>query len=237
MATVHAVSLKLPDFWPDEPDIWFCQAESQFALRGITAEETKFHYVVAALDGQTARRVGDLLRTPPTDSYTALKKRLLSTFSLSERERACRLLDLEDLGDRRPPALVDHILALAGTGGIDFLLRELFIRKLPESIRAIVAASSSTDLRILGAEADRHFSTTGALISSIADTPSAESIPIIEEVNATYHPRYPNSRFQQRNRQSTSEKSFCYYHDRFGASAKKCRPPCSWGNGKASIRQ
>ena len=237
MTTVHAVSLKLPDFWPDEPDIWFCQAESQFALRSITAEETKFHYVVAALDGQTARRVGDLLRALPTDPYTTLKKRLLSTFSLSERERACRLLDLEDLGDRKPSALVDHILALAGTGSLDFLLRELFIRKLPESIRAIVAASSSTDLRVLGAEADTHFSTTGALISSISDTPSAEPTPIREEVNAAYHPRYPNSRFQQRNRQTISEKGFCYYHDRFGTSAKKCRPPCSWGNDKANSRQ
>ena len=205
-------------------------------MRGITAEQTKFHYVVAALDGQTARRVGDLLRTPPADEYTALKKRLLSTFSLSERERASRLLDLEDLGDRKPSALMDHILALASSGDLSFLLRELFIRKLPESIRAIVAASSSTDLRTLAAEADTHFSSTGALISSITDTPSTESALIREEVNAAYRPRYPNSRFQQRNRQSTS-KDYCYYHDTFGASAKKCRPPCSWGNDRASCRQ
>ena len=211
--------------------------ESQFALRGITAEETKFHYVVAALDGPTARRLGDLLRTPPaTDQYTTLKKRLLSTFSLSERERACRLLDLEDLGDRKPSALVDHILSLAGTGNLDFLLRELFIRKLPESIRAIIAASSSTDLRVLGAQADMHFSAAGALISSVAVSPSMEPNLVQEEVNAAYRQRYPRSKFQQRNRQNTSEGGLCYYHDRFGASAKKCRPPCSWGNDRATNR-
>ena len=237
MATVHAVSLKLPDFWPDEPDIWFGQAESQFSLRGITAEETKFHYVVAALDGQTARRVDDLLRTPPADPYSVLKKRLLSTFSLSERERTFRLFDLEDLGGRRPSALVDYILALAGTGSLDFLLRELFLRKLPESIRAIVASSSSTDLRVLGTEADTHFSTTGALISSVADVPSAAPPLEMQEVYAAYRPRYTAPRLQQRNRTNVSEKGFCYYHDRFGASVKKCRLPCSWGNDRASCRQ
>lgn len=84
---MHTISLKLLDFWPDDPDIWLCQAESQLALRGITAEETKFYYVVAALDGQTVRRVDDL-RIPPAYPYAALKKSLLSTFSLSERERA-----------------------------------------------------------------------------------------------------------------------------------------------------
>lgn len=232
METVHAVSLKLPDFWHNEPDIWFTQAESQFSLRGVTNEETKYHYVVAALDGLTARRVGDLLRSPP--SYSALKKRLLSIFSLSERERACRLLDLDDLGDRRPSALVDHILALAGTGNRDFLLRELFIRKLPEHIRGIVAASSSTDLRVLGAEADRHFSSTGALITSIADTPSSAPTP---EVQAAYRPRYATSKYSQHNRAHPSDRGLCYYHDRFGTSARKCRPPCTWGNDKASNRQ
>lgn len=234
--TVHAVSLKLPDFWPDEPDIWFAQAESQFTLRNITAEATKFHYVVAVLDGQTARRVGDLLRSPPTtDPYSQLKKRLLSTFSLSERERAARLLDLEDLGDRKPSALVDNILALAGSGNRDFLLRELFLRKLPESVRAIVASSSTTDLRALGAEADRHFSTAGALISAAEKMPSV--LPVaMDEVQASWRPRNATSK-PPRNCPNRSSEGLCYYHNRFGASAKKCRFPCAWENYRASNRQ
>ena len=57
----HAVSLKLPTFWNQQPRTWFAQAESQFAIRSVTSEVTKFHYVVAALDQETATRVLDVI--------------------------------------------------------------------------------------------------------------------------------------------------------------------------------
>ena len=50
MAEEHAVSLKLPTFWNSQPEVWLAQAEAQFNIRGITADETKYYYVVAALD-------------------------------------------------------------------------------------------------------------------------------------------------------------------------------------------
>ena len=45
-----AVSLKLPTFWSTQPKSWFCQAEAQFAIRKISEDETKYYYVIAALD-------------------------------------------------------------------------------------------------------------------------------------------------------------------------------------------
>ena len=64
----HAVALKLPTFWTAQPDVWFAQAEAQFNLRGITADDTKYYYVVAALDQDTATRVLDLISQPPDDN-------------------------------------------------------------------------------------------------------------------------------------------------------------------------
>ena len=46
----NAVSLKLPAFWTSQPKVWFQQSEAQFAWRNITADDTKYYYVVAALD-------------------------------------------------------------------------------------------------------------------------------------------------------------------------------------------
>ncbi|KAJ8405679.1 hypothetical protein AAFF_G00316590 [Aldrovandia affinis] len=86
---MHAVALKLPEFWQELAAVWFAQAEAQFALRGITQEDTKYYYVVAALNSSTASRVLSLLQDPPeADKYVALKQLLLETFELSEPERA-----------------------------------------------------------------------------------------------------------------------------------------------------
>ena len=95
----HVVTLKLPEFWTSYPRVWFQQTEAQFALRQVTADNTKYFYVVAALDQDSAQRVIDLLEDPPRDrKYLALKKRLLDTFDLSD---SARLLNMPQLGDKK----------------------------------------------------------------------------------------------------------------------------------------
>ena len=110
---MNAVSLKLPTFWTSQPHVWFQQAEAQFAIRSITADQTKYAYIVAALDQDTASRLLDLLCQPRDEhKYDTIKARLLKTFSLTRRVRANKLLYMDDLGDRRPSALMDEMLAL-----------------------------------------------------------------------------------------------------------------------------
>ena len=95
------VSLKLPEFWESSASAWFAQMEAQFALREITADNTKYYYVVSALGRSTATRVVSLLKHPPAEKkYTALK-----TFELSDAERASRLFSLQGLGDSKPSNL------------------------------------------------------------------------------------------------------------------------------------
>jgi hypothetical protein len=43
--------VKLPDFWPHAPGIWFARAELRFEVSGVTAERHKFAYTVDALRG------------------------------------------------------------------------------------------------------------------------------------------------------------------------------------------
>ena len=99
----RAVSLQLPTFWEKQPDIWFCQAEAEFDFRNITADGTKYSYLVKSLDQATAARLRDILAHPPTEGkYEYMKARLLNTFGRSCKARATELLRTGPLGDRKP---------------------------------------------------------------------------------------------------------------------------------------
>ena len=114
-AAANPVTLKLPTFWTSQPQVWFQQAEAQFTIRNITAAQTKYAYIVAALDQDTAGRLLNLLRAPPTEGkHAAIKACLTKTFGTC-RVRANRLLQMGDLGDRRPSALMDEMLSFTFT--------------------------------------------------------------------------------------------------------------------------
>ena len=78
MANENAVALKLPPFWISQPRVWFQEAEAQFALRNITADDTKYFYVVAALDQETASCLIDFLENrSKQDNMAVLRNGLL----------------------------------------------------------------------------------------------------------------------------------------------------------------
>ena len=86
--TVAAAYLKIPPFWPADPQVWFAQVEAQFNTKRITAQKTKFDYVVASLAPEYAQEVRDLVLTPPTPNpYTSLKEQLIARTATSEQRR------------------------------------------------------------------------------------------------------------------------------------------------------
>ena len=56
----EAYSIKNPPFWPSVPQVWFIQVEAQFAARGITAQQTKYHHIVVSLSPELATKIRDL---------------------------------------------------------------------------------------------------------------------------------------------------------------------------------
>ena len=64
-------------------------------------------------------------------------KTLTDIFDLMDEERARRLLDGVQLGDRKPSALLAEIKGLVGGRSMDFLIKEMVFRALPSSVAAI----------------------------------------------------------------------------------------------------
>ncbi len=128
--TVH---LKLPPFWPADPELWFVQVEAQFACRRITSQQSKFDYVVSSLSPEFAAEVRDLLLRPPADNpYTVLKRT-----TSSEQRKLQQLFTGEELGDRKPTQLLRRMQQLLdgrpGLIGTSFL-QDLFLQRLPHSV-------------------------------------------------------------------------------------------------------
>ena len=211
MHAVHAAVVKIPQFTPTDPEWFFVFCESQFRLKGVTGDETKFDYIATNLPADVASRVLSTLKDPPAvGKYDAIKKRLLKEFTLSTAERAALLLDLPGLGDMRPSQLFakmsSYVPADEAAVAESFLFRELFLRQLPSDVRAHLADKAGLSTAKLAEEADLFFTTAGQRISAVAAAATASS----------------------RSSRSTGKKQLCFYHAKFGEKARRCRSPCSY---------
>ena len=53
--------MKLPVFWPDAAEVWFAQADAQFAIRHVTSSKTKFYHTIAVLPQEVASQILELV--------------------------------------------------------------------------------------------------------------------------------------------------------------------------------
>ena len=249
---ISTVALKLPPFWPSDPQLWFAQVEAQFQLRGISAERTKFDHVIASLSPESASEVRDLILSPPSSQpYDELRRQLIQRTSQSERRRLQTLLGTHDFGDLTPTRLLRKMRQLQGDAAENAdgpLFRELFLQRLPVNIRVVLASlDSSLSLEELAERADRmaetgSFSTTTSTVASVSGTQDGEinrlraDMADLKKLFQTFTTSSPGGKPKKVKKVSKTEPEppLCWYHLRFGMAAQKCKPPCSWaGNYRA----
>ncbi|XP_071450054.1 uncharacterized protein [Hetaerina americana] len=155
MSTDRAM-LRVPPFWPEEPALWFAQLEGQFFLAGISEDAKKFYTVVSHLEPRFAQEVKDVISNPPGDNkYIKIKEELIRRLSASQEEKIRRLLEREEMGDRKPSQFLRHLKDLAGSSMPDEFMRSLWLTRLSTPLHAILAAQDGVDLDAVASLADR----------------------------------------------------------------------------------
>ncbi|GFX83274.1 hypothetical protein TNCV_4988681 [Trichonephila clavipes] len=241
---MSAVSIKIPPFWTDRPEIWFYQVEAQFQISRISLEETKFHHLVSQLEPKYVENIWDIVNSKSDTKYTDSKNRLLSLFKESENLRIKRLLTGIELGDMKPSQLLQKLKTVATSDISDNLIKTLWLEKLPESIKNILVVSEE-NLSKLAVMADKIsdmtprtdiFATGKSLdcgeATSSRDQLLLDRIQSLEEqicqLSILHKSRTkernsfrPKSRSRSRKRFDTKGK-YCYFHFRF-EDYKACR--------------
>ena len=207
---IQAVAVKLPEFWTDDPEIWFLRPEAQFRAKSIIVDQTKFDYVITALDNRAAAEVKAVLLNPPEQEiYNALKTALLNAFGKSQLQKDAKLHNISGLGDKKLSAFLSYLESL--NNDADTLRRAFFLAQLPSQVRAILlAAQKFPNLQELASAADRIIE-----VNELLPTNSVSSLS----------PRNLQPKYKTKTNPST-QPTICYYHKNFGPNARTCRPGC-----------
>lgn len=202
---VEAVSLKLPPFWSNLPVQWFCSIESQFNIRGINQEQTKYDYVIQSLPQEIVASVFDVIQNildtlgtaqaDPTP-YTTIKKALVDRNSLSESARVETLLGGIEIGDRKPSEFFRALKTVAGSSDTmsEKLIINLWMRRLPTMIQVSLKSIPNPELSTLLSTADNIYevlrqerSTNISAISSNVTSSSNEFSFLVEKNRKLEH--------------------------------------------------
>ncbi|XP_025836388.1 uncharacterized protein LOC112906452 [Agrilus planipennis] len=253
---IDRVSVRLPAFMPAEPELWFAIVERNFEVSGVSAETTKFGYILSALDPKHVIEVKDIALSPPShEPYKKLKEELIKRLSSSQEERTRRLLEHEAIGDRKPSQFLRHLRDLGGSAVSESVVRTLWLGRLPSSLQAILATQKNSSLDQVADLADAVHEATKITTPCIAETqsPSLEAQVQIQLAQLTLHLREelasirqevsairdnrppeshrPRSRSTSRRRSRSREppaSGVCWYHWQFGNRANKCKHPCNF---------
>ena len=202
---VNRRNIKLPEFWPNIPVLWFSRAEFNFKVAGVVESRQKFIYVTNALPYDALTLVSDLVFVPPQeDPYRALKERLLISHKLTTVQMAEKVLDLPALGDRRPSQLLAAMLEFCPAGEADTaFFRASFFRRLPKEIRVLLADEVNGNLKELAIRADElytHHRSTA--VAAIHQGDMWEDTASLEEAVAALNIKGGRDSFGQSDRRS-----------------------------------
>lgn len=251
--TIAAVSVRVPPFWKKNPDLWFHQLEAQFHTSGIKSDITKYYTLVGNLDADILTEVKDVITNPPKkDQYLAVKERLLKAFQESEQQQLKKLISGITTDGRKPSQLLNQMKELAGNNISNDGLKTLWMQQLPSQTQAVLTCSTTQDIGKLAEMADKisEVFTDVAAVAAPASTTSdlqQQVAALQKQVEQLKFHRQRQRKFssspsrfrrsgtnqtadtnQRPGMKSNNQQQICWYHRRFGSTARRCQHHCSF---------
>lgn len=248
----------LPAFMKEDPEVWFYVIEADFQASNTRSDHVKYSETLRALDIDTLHQITDVLRHPPTtDKYATLKKAILSRTSNSREKQIRDLLTNLRLDDKRPTQLLREMKELAKDSIPEDFLLQLFLDRMPAHARPLLIFGGDK-LDHLAQMADKVLETfSGNTVMAVQKTATSSATSSsagreqFERLERAYRLRLDDvcdrltsleraikgSNKQHRSRSGSGtarqtskpvEKTICFYHKKYGASAKRCLTPCSF---------
>ncbi|XP_026475977.1 uncharacterized protein LOC113381229 [Ctenocephalides felis] len=234
--------LHIPEFIPNELELWFALVEKAFASSNIHDEKEKYGLLVTRLDIRHSTEVQDLIINEPEEKpYSTLKATLISRLGTSEKSKLQLFMSDVDLGDRTPSQYLRHLRTLVGTSMTDNAVKAIWLSRLPVEIQPFLEiASGAQSIQEVGKLTDRLFINhsqqrvtviTDAQTSEI-ETKNADLRQMRQDIEAVskrldkiqmYHKKEVSFRRRQDN--------LCRFHRRYGSHARGCISPCNFKSG------
>jgi len=253
---INRVGLRIPEFTPADPELWFSIMDRSFHAAGITTDSTKFGYAITAIGARYALEVRDIIMNPPAaNAYQTLRTELIKRISLSQEHKTKQLLEHEEIGDRKPSQFLRHLRGLAGDVVGDGILRTIWLSRLPTHVQPHLVTRANDTIDQLADIADAIMDATTTPPARVTEvvphstTPTNDQITLQiaqmqlqqrellgqiallqQTIQAMQIEDRSRSRHRSRSRSRSTSRgrnSTCWYHSTFGQAAKKCQPPCN----------
>lgn len=259
-AIEDAIRIKYPEFDKDNAEVWFWQVESIFDTTKVRSDNKKYLMIIGLMPTSVMMKLCDLRSNPPAEGrqYETIKARIIKEFADSKPTKIMKLLENISLGDRKPSQLLAEMKSRSQDTPInDDLLKELWVRNLPEAVQTVLACDDSKNLAVCAEMADRVMEAkkrselTHGRVNEVQKTTSSNGqghdeisslrkemeklTKQIKEIRSRSKSRSKStgrSRSQTPANKEKREYDNCWFHFKFGEKARKCRSPCKFNDNQ-----
>lgn len=254
--TLHTCSFFLDE--NHSPTTWILIMESFFAACPSISSKDKYCSILSLLPVPILSKLaGTVAKASNSETpYEDIKDSLLNLHKEPKANVFDRYFKTQVLGDQKPSKFLEKCIQELDALQIDSstdedLLKRFFLSALPTQTQAILAVSSSKNLKELASMADKIaevIKPTNCSINSITSVPPEVTVPSQEDtqnkilqslerltaslclLQESHRRGHSRGRSHSREKSPFPRDNICHFHRKFREEARLCNLGCTWRN-------